>query len=62
MPAPQSTIQTIASIYQPTADGTPYQYSGHWSWIYVFINEVESIINGTTTTIMEWLAAQSLNK
>lgn len=44
------------------ADGTPYQYNGHWSWIYVYNNEVESTYNGKTTTIMEWMASQSLNK
>ncbi|OTY53270.1 peptidase [Bacillus thuringiensis serovar graciosensis] len=38
------------------ADGTPYEYSGHSSWIYVYNNEVDKIINGNTTTLMEWLA------
>ncbi|MEH7082028.1 prolyl oligopeptidase family serine peptidase [Neobacillus drentensis] len=44
------------------ADGTPYEYNGHWSWIYVYNNAPTNIINGKTTTIMEWLAAQSLNQ
>lgn len=43
------------------ADGTPYEYDGHWSWIYVYNNEVSKTINGETTTLMEWLANQSLN-
>ena len=44
------------------ADGTPYEYMGHWSWIYVYNNECTEKINGKTTTIMEWLANQVLNK
>ncbi|WP_168190070.1 prolyl oligopeptidase family serine peptidase [Caloramator sp. E03] len=44
------------------ADGTPYEYNGHWSWIYVYNNECSTVINGKNTTIMEWMAAQRLNK
>ena len=44
------------------ADGTPYEYNGHWSWIYVYNNQCESTIDGKVTTIMEWIATQSLNK
>lgn len=43
-------------------DGTPYEYSGHWSWIYVFNNEVYGEVNGQTVSIMEWLASQNLNE
>ncbi|WP_278247736.1 glycoside hydrolase family 3 N-terminal domain-containing protein [Candidatus Soleaferrea massiliensis] len=48
------------------ADGTPYQYMGHWSWIYTLNNEctldydgTPVLLNGEETTIMEWLAAQN---
>lgn len=41
-------------------DGTPYEYFGHCSWIYVYNNECKDTINGKTITIMEWLAEQSL--
>ncbi|WP_219837182.1 prolyl oligopeptidase family serine peptidase [Paenibacillus sp. R14(2021)] len=44
------------------ADGTPYEYGGHNSWIYVYNNEVKDTINGKETTLMEWLASQSLSK
>lgn len=44
------------------ADGSPYEYLGHWSWIYVYNNQCTSIINGKVTTLMEWLANQELNK
>ncbi|MGJ9382099.1 prolyl oligopeptidase family serine peptidase [Salipaludibacillus sp. CF4.18] len=40
-------------------DGSPYQYNGHWSWIYLYNNEAIAEINGVDTTIMEWMAAQS---
>ncbi|MDG5856148.1 prolyl oligopeptidase family serine peptidase [Clostridium beijerinckii] len=44
------------------ADNTPYEYNGHWSWIYVYNNQCSSIINGKVTTLMEWLSDQQLNK
>ena len=54
-------VHDTSGLYK-NADGTPHQYNGHWSWIYVYNNEVESTINGKTTTIMEWMASKSLNK
>ncbi|MCK9171479.1 MAG: prolyl oligopeptidase family serine peptidase, partial [Treponema sp.] len=36
-------------------DGTPYEYQGHWSWLYVLNNQCTD--NGMT--IMEWLASRS---
>ncbi|WNS78639.1 prolyl oligopeptidase family serine peptidase [Domibacillus sp. DTU_2020_1001157_1_SI_ALB_TIR_016] len=44
------------------ADGTPYEYDGHWSWIPVYNNEVSKTIDGKTVTLMEWLADKSLDK
>lgn len=43
------------------ADGTPYEYNGHWAWIYTYNNQCKATINNKEITIMEWLAAQSLN-
>lgn len=43
-------------------DGTPYEYDGHWSWIYVYNNDVSKTIEGKEVTLMEWLDDQSLNK
>ncbi len=40
-------------------DGTPYEYNGHWSWIYVYNNDVSKVIDGKEVTVMEWLASQS---
>lgn len=39
---------------------TPYEYLGHFSWIYVYNNQCYDTVNGSTTSIMEWLAAQKL--
>ena len=36
-------------------DGEPYQYMGHWSWLYALNNEC---VDGGVT-LMDWLAAQS---
>ena len=33
-----------------TEAGTPYEYNGHWSWIYVYNNELSQVIDGTNTT------------
>ena len=41
-------------------DGSPYEYFGHFSWIYVYNNKSIDNINGKTTTIMEWLATKTL--
>ncbi|SDY29297.1 prolyl oligopeptidase family serine peptidase [Thermoactinomyces sp. DSM 45892] len=42
-------------------DGTPYEYDGHWSWIYVYNNEVSKFINNKKITLMKWLSNQSLS-
>ena len=39
-------------------NGAPYEYPGHWSWIYVYNDEVSTNINGRNIKLMEWLAAQ----
>lgn len=40
------------------ADGSAYEYPGHWSWIYVFNDKCVDTINGKTVKLMDWLAAQ----
>lgn len=40
-------------------DGTPYEYMGHWSWVYALNNESVSTINGVKVTLFEWLGQQS---
>jgi predicted esterase len=38
-------------------DGTPYQYNGHWSWIYFFKNEC--VCDTTGENLWAWLGKQS---
>ena len=40
------------------ADGTPYEYAGHWSWIYVYNDRCEDTIGGKTVKLFDWMAAQ----
>jgi predicted peptidase len=42
------------------ATGKPFEYMGHWSWIYVYNNECVNTIDSRKVTLMEWLAAQKL--
>lgn len=48
-------VHDETGLYKTEA-GEPYQYDGHWSWIYVLNNTIKDE-NGLS--IMEWLAAQS---
>jgi gluconate kinase len=50
-------VHDRTGLYQKE-DGTPFEYNGHWSWIYVYNNECASTIDGSRVTLMEWLAAQ----
>jgi predicted peptidase len=50
-------VHDSTGLYQKE-DKTPFEYNGHWSWIYVYNNECISTIDGRQVTIMEWLAAQ----
>ena len=38
------------------ADGTPYEYMGHWSWIYVYNDQCEDTINGKQVKLFQWMA------
>ncbi len=37
----------------------PYEYNGHFSWVYVLNNSCKDTIDGKEVTIIEWLAKQS---
>ncbi len=41
------------------ANGKPYAYHGHWSWIYTLNNDCKKPINGKMITLFEWLSEQS---
>ncbi|MDQ0047323.1 putative peptidase [Paenibacillus polymyxa] len=53
-------VVDTSGLYKKS-DQTPYEYNGHWSWIYVYNNEVSKVINGKKTTMMEWLASKTLD-
>ena len=53
-------VEDTSGLYT-NADGTPYQYNGHFSWVYVHNNEVSTVIDGPEITLMQWLSEQSLN-
>lgn len=40
-------------------DGSPYEYMGHWSWIYTLNNECVDTVDGAEITLFEWLSQQS---
>lgn len=53
-------VVDTSGLYKKS-DQTPYEYNGHWSWIYVYNNEVSKVINGKKTTMMQWLASKTLD-
>lgn len=38
---------------------TPYEYAGHWSWIYTLNNDPEDTIDGNVVNLFQWLSHQS---
>ncbi len=50
-------VRDTTGLYKQ-ANGKPFEYNGHWSWIYVYNNEGISTIDGREITLMEWLATQ----
>ncbi len=51
-------VDTSGNYFQ--ADGTrPYEYMGHWSWIYTLNNECVETIDDMEVTIFDWLSQQS---
>ena len=50
-------VHDTTGLYK-NEDGKPYQYYGHWSWIYVYNDQCEEVINGKNVKLMEWLASK----
>lgn len=40
------------------ANGEPYEYNGHWSWIYTLNNQCTDSVDGEEITIFDWLSRQ----
>lgn len=54
----ENVVDTSGKYFKP--DGkTPYEYNGHWSWIYTLNNECVDEIGGQKVSVFEWLAQQS---
>ena len=53
---PQRVVDTSGKYNSP--DGSPYEYPGHWSWVYLHNNELNTVIDGKQVSFLEWLAAQ----
>ena len=51
-------VHDTTGLYK-RADGTPYQYNGHWSWLYTLNNECKENIDGKEVTIWQWISTKS---
>ncbi len=49
-------VHDTSGVYK-NDDGTPYQYMGHWSWLYFFNNEC--VEDSTGENLWTWLGQQS---
>ncbi len=60
------TVKDMTGLYKATNGTDPYNYNGHWSWLYTLNNECTLDYDknpvkfrGQEVSIMEWLAKQS---
>ncbi len=51
-------VVDTTGLYRQEND-QPHEYDGHWSWTYVYNNQVTARINGETVSLLDWMAAQS---
>lgn len=59
-------VEDLSGLYFQADGKAPYEYNGHWSWIYALNNQCAKDFDGSAVkvggkdaTIFEWLAAQS---
>ncbi len=53
-----SVIDT-SKIYFKEDNITPYEYSGHFSWVYALNNDCVKVLDGEEITLFNWLSRQS---
>lgn len=53
------TVSDTTGLYK-NGSGEPYEYDGHWSWIYTLNNECHEVIDGKEMSIFEWMAAHTI--
>ena len=52
-------VEDLSGKYFQSDNTTPYEYIGHYTWIYTFNNQCTDTINGKEVTLFEWLSEQS---
>lgn len=55
----ENVVDTSGKYFKTNSTTEPYEYFGHFSWIYTLNNECTEQIDGKEITIFEWLAKQS---
>lgn len=51
-----NNVVDMSGLYK-NADGTPFEYNGHYSFIHVYNNDVSKQIDGKRVTLMKWLSS-----
>lgn len=54
-----NVVDTSGKYFKAGSESEPYEYMGHFSWIYTLNNECKEEIEGKEVTIFEWLSEQS---
>lgn len=52
-------VSDTSGLYRQEND-LPHEYDGHWSWTYVYNNQVSANIGGEEVNLFDWMAAQTL--
>ena len=54
-------VSDRTGLYRQEND-QPHEYDGHWSWTYVYNDQVSANINGEEVSLLSWMASQSLGE
>lgn len=52
-------VEDTTGLYFQADGVTPYEYMGHWSWLYTLNNQCVDTIGGREVTLFDWLSQQS---
>ena len=56
-----ANVSDQTGLYRQEND-QPHEYDGHWSWTYVYNDQVSANINGEEVSLFSWMASQSLGE
>ena len=56
-----NNVSDQTGLYRQEND-QPHEYDGHWSWTYVYNDQVSANINGEEVSLFSWMASQSLGE